>query len=185
VAATARQLHLSELLDRRPAQLSGGQKQRVAMGRAIIREPELFLLDEPLSNLDSGLRAHARGEIREVQNRLRTTMLYVTHDQIEAQTLADRIVVMRQGAVQQVGSPREVFARPANLFVASILGAPQINIVPATISTPDGRSPARRCSSKTPRVASPGYRPARRRRSSAFGRRRLSTPATARGTTRA
>jgi ABC-type sugar transport system ATPase subunit len=139
VAATARQLRLDDLLDRRPAQLSGGQKQRVAMGRAIIREPDLFLLDEPLSNLDAGLRTHVRGEIRDLQRRLGTTMIYVTHDQMEAQTLADRVVVLRAGAVQQVDAPRALYARPANLFTASLLGTPAVNLLPASITLPEGR----------------------------------------------
>ena len=133
VETVAAQLRLGELLDRRPSQLSGGQKQRVAMGRAIIREPELFLLDEPLSNLDAGLRTHVRGEIRELQRRLGTTMIYVTHDQVEAQTLADRVVVMRGGEIQQVGTPRDIYARPTNMFVAAFLGTAPPNFMPARI----------------------------------------------------
>ncbi|WP_145643387.1 ABC transporter ATP-binding protein [Neorhizobium alkalisoli] len=129
VAMVARQLRLEELLDRRPSQLSGGQKQRVAMGRAIIREPDLFLLDEPLSNLDAALRTHVRGEIRDLQRRLGTTMIYVTHDQVEAQTLADRVVILRDGEVQQIGPPQEIYARPANIFAAAFLGAAPPNFL--------------------------------------------------------
>ena len=138
VAATAAQLRLTDLLRRRPAQLSGGQKQRVAMGRAIIRRPALFLLDEPLSNLDAELRAHMRGEIRALQRALNTTMLYVTHDQVEAQTLGDRVALLRDGCVQQLDAPREIYARPANLFAASFLGTPPIGLLPATLDQQAG-----------------------------------------------
>jgi multiple sugar transport system ATP-binding protein len=137
VSAVARQLRLDELLDRRPSQLSGGQKQRVAMGRAIIREPDLFLLDEPLSNLDTALRTHVRGEIRDLQRRLGTTMIYVTHDQVEAQTLADRLVILRNGEVQQVGPPQEIYERPANIFAAAFLGTAPPNFLAGRIV--DGR----------------------------------------------
>ncbi len=122
---------ISALVDRRPSQLSGGQRQRVAIGRALVRRPRLFLFDEPLSNLDASLRARMRVELKRLHARLRATMIYVTHDQVEAMTLADRIAVMRSGQVEQVGTPRELYDRPANLFVARFLGTPEINLVPA------------------------------------------------------
>lgn len=122
-------LGIKELLGRRPGQLSGGQRQRVAMGRAIVRDPQVFLFDEPLSNLDAKLRVQMRGEIRELHRRLGTTCIYVTHDQIEAMTMADRIVVMRDGVVEQVGAPLELYDRPGNLFVASFLGSPAMNFI--------------------------------------------------------
>ena len=122
-------LGVTELLGRRPGQLSGGQRQRVAMGRAIVRDPQVFLFDEPLSNLDAKLRVQMRGEIRELHRRLGTTCIYVTHDQIEAMTMADRIVVMHDGVVEQAGPPLELYDRPANLFVASFLGSPAMNFI--------------------------------------------------------
>lgn len=118
-------LGLEEYLERRPADLSGGQRQRVAMGRAIVRKPEVFLFDEPLSNLDAKLRTQMRAEIKRLHNRLGVTTVYVTHDQVEAMTLADRIVIMRDGQIEQIGSPMEVFTKPANTFVASFIGSPQ------------------------------------------------------------
>jgi sn-glycerol 3-phosphate transport system ATP-binding protein len=121
-------LGLDDLLKRRPAQLSGGQRQRVAMGRALVREPKVFLLDEPLSNLDAKLRVQMRAELKRLHQKLGITMVYVTHDQVEAMTLADRIVVMSGGKVQQIGRPQEVFARPANLFVAGFIGSPSMNL---------------------------------------------------------
>ncbi len=126
-------LGIKELLGRRPGQLSGGQRQRVAMGRAIVRDPQVFLFDEPLSNLDAKLRVQMRGEIRDLHRRLGTTCIYVTHDQIEAMTMADRIVVMRDGVVEQVGAPLELYDRPANLFVASFLGSPAMNFMPGRL----------------------------------------------------
>ncbi|ANJ75099.1 sn-glycerol-3-phosphate ABC transporter ATP-binding protein UgpC [Ralstonia insidiosa] len=123
----ARSLALDKLLDRYPRQLSGGQRQRVAMGRAIVRKPSVFLFDEPLSNLDAALRHHVRAEIREMYERMRTTCVYVTHDQVEAMTLADRIVVLRDGRVEQVGTPVELYDRPVNRFVAQFIGSPAIN----------------------------------------------------------
>ncbi|NWK46632.1 ABC transporter ATP-binding protein [Ralstonia pickettii] len=123
----ARSLALDKLLDRYPRQLSGGQRQRVAMGRAIVRKPSVFLFDEPLSNLDAALRHHVRAEIREMYERMRTTCVYVTHDQVEAMTLADRIVVLRDGGVEQVGTPVELYDRPVNRFVAQFIGSPSIN----------------------------------------------------------
>ena len=129
VGRTAQILELADLLERRPRQLSGGQRQRVAMGRAIVREPAVFLFDEPLSNLDAKLRVQMRVEIKRLQRRLATTSIYVTHDQVEAMTLADRLVVMNDGVAEQVGSPLEVYARPATVFVAGFIGSPAMNIL--------------------------------------------------------
>jgi len=127
-------LSLEALMDRRPAQLSGGQRQRVAMGRAIVRQPEVFLFDEPLSNLDAKLRTQMRTEIKKLHTKVQSTVIYVTHDQVEAMTLADRIVIMRDGYIEQAGTPDEVFKRPATRFVAGFIGSPPMNIVDATIS---------------------------------------------------
>ena len=127
-------LNIEPLLDRKPAALSGGQRQRVAIGRAIVRQPQIFLFDEPLSNLDADLRVRMRYEFAELHRQLGTTTLYVTHDQVEAMTLADRIIVMREGRIEQVGTPRELYARPANIFVAQFLGTPRMNILPATMA---------------------------------------------------
>jgi len=124
-------LELSQLLDRRPRQLSGGQRQRVAMGRAIVREPAVFLFDEPLSNLDAKLRVQMRAELQALHRRLSTTSLYVTHDQIEAMTLAHRMIVMNAGRAEQIGAPLDVYARPASTFVASFIGSPPMNLIPA------------------------------------------------------
>jgi multiple sugar transport system ATP-binding protein len=134
VEDTAKILDLGEFLDRRPSQLSGGQRQRVAMGRAIVRSPKAFLMDEPLSNLDAKLRVQMRGEIARLQQRLGTTTIYVTHDQTEAMTLGDRVVVMRGGVAQQIGTPTELYERPANLFVAGFIGSPAMNFFPATLT---------------------------------------------------
>jgi multiple sugar transport system ATP-binding protein len=123
-------LSMEELIARRPAELSGGQRQRVAIGRAIVREPDLFLFDEPLSNLDAALRAQTRLEIAKLHDKLKATMIYVTHDQVEAMTLADRIVVLNGGVIQQVGSPMELYNNPANLFVAGFIGSPKMNFIP-------------------------------------------------------
>ena len=131
VQRTAAMLDLTDLLDRRPAELSGGQRQRVAMGRAIIRRPRVFLFDEPLSNLDAGLRHHMRVELKRLHRRLQTTIVHVTHDQVEALTLADRILVLDQGVVQQVGTPRQLFDTPANTFVARFIGSPAMTLLPA------------------------------------------------------
>jgi multiple sugar transport system ATP-binding protein len=133
--AAADMLQIGHLLDRRPGQLSGGQRQRVAMGRAIVREPKLFLFDEPLSNLDAKLRVDMRTEIKRLHQRLGTTIVYVTHDQIEAMTLATRIAVMKDGIVQHFGPPQEVYDRPANTYVARFVGSPAMNIVPAVLQT--------------------------------------------------
>jgi multiple sugar transport system ATP-binding protein len=133
-------LELSPYLDRKPAALSGGQRQRVAMGRAIVRNPSVFLFDEPLSNLDAQLRTQMRMELKKMHLKMNTTTIYVTHDQIEAMTLADRIVILKDGHIQQIGSPMEVYEQPKNRFVASFIGNPPINILPATIKKEDSRS---------------------------------------------
>ncbi|HRL21899.1 sn-glycerol-3-phosphate import ATP-binding protein UgpC [Alcaligenes sp. SDU_A2] len=134
VDAAAAILELGPLLERRPAQLSGGQRQRVAMGRAIVREPKVFLFDEPLSNLDAKLRVQMRLEIQKLHQRLRTTSLYVTHDQVEAMTLAQRMIVMNQGVPEQIGTPAEVFDKPASVFVASFIGSPPMNLLPVHVT---------------------------------------------------
>jgi multiple sugar transport system ATP-binding protein len=133
VEEAARILDLEQHLDRKPAQLSGGQRQRVAMGRAIVRDPSAFLMDEPLSNLDAKLRVQMRTEVSRIQQRLGTTTVYVTHDQTEALTLGDRVAVMRSGMLQQVGSPMELYNDPVNLFVAGFIGSPAMNFMPATV----------------------------------------------------
>jgi multiple sugar transport system ATP-binding protein len=133
VAEAASMLRIEALLDRRPAELSGGERQRVAMGRAVVRRPRVFLFDEPLSNLDAALRGDIRLEIGQLVRRLGTTAVYVTHDHVEAMTLADRIAVMRGGRLQQVGTPREVYDRPATSFVGAFLGSPRMNLVPGRI----------------------------------------------------
>ncbi|GGN22688.1 MULTISPECIES: ABC transporter ATP-binding protein [Marinomonas] len=127
-------LQLDELLDRKPRQLSGGQRQRVAIGRAIVREPDVFLFDEPLSNLDAELRVDMRIQIAQLHKKLKATMIYVTHDQVEAMTLADKIVVLRAGHIEQVGSPMELYHNPNNMFVAGFIGSPKMNFLPALIS---------------------------------------------------
>jgi multiple sugar transport system ATP-binding protein len=138
VRRAAEILDVTALLDRYPRQLSGGQRQRVAMGRAIVRDPQVFLFDEPLSNLDAKLRVQMRAEIKELHQRLKTTTVYVTHDQIEAMTMADRIVVLRDGVVEQIGAPLELYDRPANLFVAGFIGSPAMNFLKGTIRV-DGK----------------------------------------------
>ncbi|ACI58887.1 multiple sugar transport system ATP-binding protein [Rhizobium leguminosarum] len=132
-------LGLDKLLDRYPRQLSGGQRQRVAMGRAIVRDPEVFLFDEPLSNLDAKLRVAMRAEIKELHQRLKTTTVYVTHDQIEAMTMADKIVVMHDGIVEQIGSPLELYDKPANLFVGGFIGSPAMNMIKGRLDPEDAR----------------------------------------------
>ena len=129
IDAAAKALNLTDYLDRRPGQLSGGQRQRVAIGRAIVREPQAFLFDEPLSNLDAALRVGMRLEIMELHERLATTMIYVTHDQVEAMTMADKIVVLRAGHIEQVGSPLELYHNPRNEFVAGFIGSPKMNLL--------------------------------------------------------
>lgn len=138
VREAAEILSLNELLERKPADLSGGQRQRVAMGRAIVRQPKVFLFDEPLSNLDAKLRTQMRAEIKRLHARLGTTVIYVTHDQVEAMTLADRIVVMRDGRIEQIGAPMDLFNNPVNSFVASFIGSPAMNLLPAKARIKDG-----------------------------------------------
>ena len=139
VRGAAAILNIEGLLERKPAALSGGQRQRVAIGRAIVRQPQIFLFDEPLSNLDADLRVRMRYEFAALHKTLGTTTLYVTHDQVEAMTLADRIIVLRNGRIEQIGTPRELYERPANIFVAQFLGTPRMNIIPAVLTT-DGRA---------------------------------------------
>jgi len=141
VAEVSEILGLTPYLDRRPAELSGGQRQRVAMGRAIVRHPKVFLFDEPLSNLDAKLRTQMRAEIKQLHKRLGATSVYVTHDQVEAMTLADRIVVMNDGYIEQIGTPMELFVNPANTFVASFIGSPPMNQLPGLVEvTADGKT---------------------------------------------
>ncbi|WP_111639844.1 ABC transporter ATP-binding protein [Marinomonas shanghaiensis] len=142
VSNAANILQLNELLDRKPKQLSGGQRQRVAIGRAIVRQPEVFLFDEPLSNLDAELRVDMRIQIAQLHNRLKATMIYVTHDQVEAMTLADKIVVLRAGNVEQVGSPLELYHNPANEFVAGFIGSPKMNFLDGKILSIDNKDVA-------------------------------------------
>ena len=149
VNEAARMLDLSKLLDRKPAQLSGGQRQRVAMGRAIVRNPAVFLFDEPLSNLDAKLRVQMRSEIKALHQKVQTTSIYVTHDQIEAMTLADRIVVLNQGRIEQQGTPIELYRKPANLFVAGFIGSPAMNFLDGVIEGIEG-VPAVRLKDSTP-----------------------------------
>ena len=185
VAEAARMLGITPLLGRYPRQLSGGQRQRVAIGRAIVRNPRLFLFDEPLSNLDAQLRDEMRGEIKRLHQEIATTMIYVTHDQIEAMTLADRIVLMRDGVIEQQGAPLDLFERPASTFVAGFLGSPRMSFLPGTLALERRRPrhPARRhaaCRSRRgrslerrrrrpggparPPARAPDARPRRRRR---------------------
>ena len=131
-------LHIEELLERRPSELSGGQRQRIAIGRAIVKEPKVFLFDEPLSNLDAELRIKMRVEITKLHRKLRNTIIYVTHDQVEAMTMADRIVVLRDGRIEQIGTPHELYFTPANQFVATFIGAPQMNLVPCQLVANEG-----------------------------------------------
>jgi multiple sugar transport system ATP-binding protein len=138
IAEAAAALNLGDYLERRPTQLSGGQRQRVAMGRAMVRAPVLFLFDEPLSNLDAKLRVHMRTEIKALHRRLQVTSIYVTHDQIEAMTMADRIVVLNGGRIEQIGTPEELYDRPANLFVAGFIGSPSMNMLPGTVARDGG-----------------------------------------------
>jgi multiple sugar transport system ATP-binding protein len=144
VRDAAAKLEIGHLLNRRPSQLSGGQRQRVALGRAMVRQPAVFLMDEPLSNLDAALRISMRAEIKHLHTAMQTTFVYVTHDQAEALTLADRIVVMRDGVIQQIGNPDDVYERPRNMFVASFLGNPAINYLEGTIDRGGGSAVFRR-----------------------------------------
>ena len=142
VADVSDLLQINHLLDRKPGQLSGGQRQRVAMGRALVRNPDVFLFDEPLSNLDAKLRVDMRTEIKKLHQKLGTTIVYVTHDQIEALTLSTRIAVMFGGHVQQLGTPKEIYDNPANIFVAGFMGSPSMNLFPATVAADDGKAVA-------------------------------------------
>jgi multiple sugar transport system ATP-binding protein len=142
IAAAAARLEIDALLERRPGQLSGGQRQRVAIARAIVKHPALFLFDEPLSNLDAGLRARTRIELAQLHQQLKATMIFVTHDQVEAMTLADRIVVMNERRIEQVGTPMQIYRRPATRFVAGFVGTPRINFVPVRIGEVNGRARA-------------------------------------------
>jgi multiple sugar transport system ATP-binding protein len=139
VTQTAKALEIEPFLDRKPKQLSGGQRQRVALGRAIVREPQAFLLDEPLSNLDARLRVETRAELARLHRRLKATMIYVTHDQEEAMTLGDRVAVLRDGRLQQLAPPMEIYRRPANVFVAGFIGSPTMNFVSGRLSSEGGR----------------------------------------------
>ena len=139
VQEVARLLDIEPLLDRRPSELSGGQRQRVALGRALLREPRAFLMDEPLSNLDAALRVQMRVELKHLHDRLGVTTVYVTHDQVEAMTMGDRIAVMNGGRLQQADTPEAIYVRPANLFVAGFIGSPKMNLVPARVSSANGR----------------------------------------------
>jgi multiple sugar transport system ATP-binding protein len=150
VDEAAHLLGISQLLDRKPKQLSGGQRQRVALGRAITRKPAVFLFDEPLSNLDAKLRVQMRAEITKLQQRLKTTSVYVTHDQVEAMTMGGRIAVMKDGRIQQVGTPLEVYEKPLNLFVANFIGTPPMNFFPATVADRGTRLAAERFSLPAP-----------------------------------
>ncbi|HLP71089.1 MAG TPA: sn-glycerol-3-phosphate ABC transporter ATP-binding protein UgpC [Rhizobium sp.] len=138
LAEVARLLQIDHLIDRKPGQLSGGQRQRVAMGRALVRDPDVFLFDEPLSNLDAKLRVDMRTEIKKLHEKLKTTIVYVTHDQIEAMTLSTRIAVMNKGYIQQLGTPKEIYDTPANVFVATFMGSPAMNVLPARVTVRDG-----------------------------------------------
>jgi multiple sugar transport system ATP-binding protein len=138
VQEAARILDITELLERKPRQLSGGQRQRVAMGRAIVRNPKVFLFDEPLSNLDAKLRVQMRTEIKRVHQKVRTTTVYVTHDQVEAMTLADRVVVMNRGRIEQIGAPNDLYHAPATRFVAGFIGSPAMNLLPCRLQEADG-----------------------------------------------
>ena len=140
--AAAETLGLTELLNRKPSQLSGGQRQRVAMGRAIVRNPDAFLFDEPLSNLDAKLRSEMRDEIKRLHQKVKTTSIYVTHDQIEAMTLADRVVILKGGVIQQIGTPSELYRNPANSFVAGFIGSPSMNFIDATLEQDGDRAVA-------------------------------------------
>src|SRR5690242_9147873 len=142
VRRAAEILNLTDYLDRKPGELSGGQRQRVAMGRAIVRDPQVFLFDEPLSNLDAKLRVSMRSEIKGLHQRLKTTTVYVTHDQVEAMTMADRVVVMRDGVIEQLGTPIELYDRPANVFVAEFIGSPAMNMLPARLKVDGSRRAA-------------------------------------------
>jgi len=158
VMKASEMVELGPYLDRRPANLSGGQRQRVALARAIVREPNAFLMDEPLSNLDAKLRVSTRAQIKNLHHTLKTTTIYVTHDQIEAMTLADRVVVMSHGLVQQVGTPTEIYDRPANTFVAGFIGSPAMNLVPGSVSEGTFTAPGLTLTGLAPQTATVGFR---------------------------
>jgi multiple sugar transport system ATP-binding protein len=139
VGEAAQILGIEPLLERKPKELSGGQRQRVALGRAIVRKPQVFLFDEPLSNLDAKLRVAMRAELKKLHERLQATVIYVTHDQVEAMTMGDRIVIMKDGLIHQVGAPLEVYAHPQNQFVAGFIGSPSMNFIPCSVSSKDGQ----------------------------------------------
>jgi len=157
VKGVSEMLHLEELLERKPANLSGGQRQRVAIGRAIVRDPKVFLFDEPLSNLDAELRVEMRLQIAQLRRNLSATFIYVTHDQVEAMTLADTIVVLRLGRIEQVGSPMELYHNPANTFVAGFIGSPKMNFIPARVKSIDGATSALALADNT-EIVLPGRR---------------------------
>jgi ABC-type sugar transport system ATPase subunit len=161
VREAAAMLELEALLDRTPKQLSGGQRQRVAMGRAIVRRPQVFLFDEPLSNLDAKLRGSMRADLARLHRRLSATSIYVTHDQLEAMTLADQIVVMRDGKIQQIGAPLDIYDRPANRFVAEFLGSPTMNVVEAAVTVTEGRAKVQAGESLTLELSGSGMAPGR------------------------
>ena len=174
VQEAARILDITELLDRKPRQLSGGQRQRVAMGRAIVRNPKVFLFDEPLSNLDAKLRVQMRTEIKRVHQKVRTTTVYVTHDQVEAMTLADRVVVMNAGRIEQVGAPQELYHSPATRFVAGFIGSPAMNLLPCTLEEASGGLRVRlsgEVAFPVPAAREPRYRPHAGRGQLLFGLR--------------
>ena len=161
VQRAAESLELGELLDRRPRELSGGQQQRVALGRALVRQPQVFLMDEPLSNLDAKLRVQTRGEIKRLQQEIATTTVYVTHDQVEAMTMGDRIAVMNDGRLEQAGTPEELYERPANLFVAGFIGSPSMSLVPVaalSLRAPGRRAAPAQCSACGPSTRACGSR---------------------------
>ena len=170
-------LGLTEYLDRLPKALSGGQRQRVAMGRAIVRQPQVFLMDEPLSNLDAKLRVQMRSEIIQLQARLGTTMVYVTHDQVEAMTMGHRVAVMRKGVLQQVAPPQELYQRPANLFVAAFIGSPAMNLITADVTVVDGDASDRRVRRPPPAPSAPRRSPATRGSAERHGTRSSSASA--------
>jgi multiple sugar transport system ATP-binding protein len=161
IQRVAKQLQIEPMLKRKPSQLSGGQRQRVAMGRALVRNPKIFLFDEPLSNLDAKLRVEMRTEIKKLHQRLGTTIVYVTHDQIEAMTLATRIAIMKNGVLQQLGTPKEVYETPANTFVATFIGSPSMNLVPARLEGVDGKPAVRVANDGGEPIVLPLYRPTR------------------------
>jgi multiple sugar transport system ATP-binding protein len=160
VKAAAENLGLTSYLERRPKALSGGQRQRVAIGRAVVRQPKVFLFDEPLSNLDAKLRGDMRREIARIHREAKTTSMYVTHDQIEAMTLADQIVVLKDGVVQQIGSPIEIYERPANRFVAGFFGTPSMNFLMANVTSIGDRRLAKGSGFEIPLATAPALRPA-------------------------